>query len=317
MVIGMLSSVGMLASRDRERCFMSDEVWESGAESTGGSDEFGTPDYDEGLPVNAAFSIDSVFKYGLGFLQEAPAVALLGGLNMLLAAFLPSLINMPISVAITVMGETGELDPTAAQVLSNLSGIVIGLMFWPINQLIIAGIIVGAVVWIRNDEASIGALYTSFGAAVRAFLASLVAGVVSMTAAIVAMTPAGIALGVGISMENITVALGVGGLLMVPAMFVMIYVGLGVLLTPYAAVLDNLGPMEALSRSWQAADGARVTLFVTNFVFGILGVVASCMCMVPLILVVPIQQGGFVAAWLRYARHTDETSGLAFFERHV
>ena len=298
---------------------MSDDVWESGSggPNSGGDDSMGVPDYENGSLPNETFSVDAVFKAGLAFLQEAPAVALLGGFNMLLIAFLPSLIATPLSVAVTVTAQQSGLDDMAVQGLSQLSSMAVQLVFWPITQLVVAGIIVSAAKWIRTDEADISSLYTSVGAAVRAFLATLVAAIISFLAALVTMVPAMLAIGVGIGIDNVTLGLGLGGLLFIPAFFVMVYVGLGVQLTVYAAVLDGLGPIEAVQRSWEAASGTRVTLFVTGFVFGILGSVAACMCFLPLMLVVPIQQGGMTAAWLRYARHSDESSKYPFFERNV
>jgi hypothetical protein len=53
-----------------------------------------------------------------------------------------------------------------------------------------------------------------------------------------------------------TIVLGLGWLCL------LIYVGLGISLAPTAAALDQVGPGEAFGRSWRAARGRRMALFV-------------------------------------------------------
>lgn len=295
-----------------------DEIWSTGdAQSDPADPTFGEADYEEGLHPNSAFAIDSVFRYGTAVLQEQPQMAILGGVNFFVLAMLAAGVSFGVNMGLIGMGASGQIDQDVVDVLSNLTGLFIQLVAWPVNQLVLAGLMVGGALWVREGTASVGALYTSVRAAVRGLLAGLAAGVASLVAVGLAMAPSLVVGGLlaGAAGE-VEMGVIVGLLLMIPAMFALVYVSLGLLLAPYAAVLDHLGPIEAVQRSWAAADGARVTLFVTNLVFGILGGISSCFCSIPLIVVIPIQIMGFTAAYLRYSRHTDVTASWEFFERN-
>jgi hypothetical protein len=54
----------------------------------------------------------------------------------------------------------------------------------------------------------------------------------------------------------LTMVIGLGWL------WLLVYVGLGISLAPSAAALDDVGPGDALGRSWRAARGRRLALFV-------------------------------------------------------
>ena len=294
-----------------------DEVWSTGeANDDPGDPTFGEPDYENGLDANDAFSVDAVFRYGVAALQEQPQVAVLGGVNLFVLSLVVGGIAFGVNLSITAMGVSGQLDQQVADVLTQLSGMVMQLIAWPFNQLVMAGLMVAGALWVQRGEASVGALYTSVRAAIRALLASIVVGLAGMAVAGISLAPAIVAGAVLAQSGDITTAILAGSVLVLPALPILIYVNLGLLLAPYAAVLDHLGPVESVQQSWAAASGARVTLFVTSFVFGILGVISACMCSVPLIVLIPIQVIGFSSAYLRYARHTDETAGWEFFSRN-
>jgi hypothetical protein len=76
------------------------------------------------------------------------------------------------------------------------------------------------------------------------------------------------------------VVVGVGlALLALVAVPVTIYVALGLVLGDIAVVIERLGPVGALERSWSLARGNRVPLFVYFFVttlFSLVGVLACC-----------------------------------------
>ncbi len=79
----------------------------------------------------------------------------------------------------------------------------------------------------------------------------------------------------------IAVGLGVTVLVGFPAL---LYVSLGMTLGAHALVLENLSPMDALSRSWDLVAGHRTTLFVYLLVQGMvntLGFLACCVGAIP------------------------------------
>jgi len=216
---------------------------------------------------------------------------------------------------IEVWAATADIPDELTQVLSQGVGMMIQLLFMPIQFLVMAGFMVAAARWIVLGESTIGALYTSVAAAVRALLTGLLAGLINVVVVILCMSP-GIMAGVALfSPDTWALSLSVGGLLIVLGLVPYVYVALGLMLAVYAAVLDDAWPVEAIQQSWAAARGARITLFVTIFVFGILGMLSCVLCFLPNILLMGIQIPGFTAGWLRYARPADETRGWDFFER--
>jgi hypothetical protein len=89
----------------------------------------------------------------------------------------------------------------------------------------------------------------------------------------------------------------------------------------YSAVLDDRWPHEAISESWAAARGARLTLFVTFLALGFLTFIAaaSVYCLVGIVLlpmVSALWQAGFTAAWLLHRRSAEEIRSWPFFEQH-
>lgn len=293
-----------------------DEVWGATEQVDGGSDpSFGEPDYDNGVPANTAFAVDAVFRYGMAWIQEQPQVGLLGGLNFVGLMILTGIVSFGLNMGLVGMGASGTIDQQAVDVLSQLTGLIVQTLAWPFNQLVLAGLMVAGALWVQAEQSRTAALYTSVRPAVRGLLAGLVAGMITLVVVLFCFTPAMLALFLMIE-DDVMNALAAFGVLLLPALPVLIYVGLGLMLAPYAAVLDQLGPMEAIQRSWDAANGTRLTLFVTNLVFGILGGIAACMCYIPLVVVIPIQVMGLSAAWLRYARPEAETGQWAFFQRN-
>ncbi len=287
-----------------------DDVWDAGEVSREPDPTFGEVDYEQ------AFAVDVVFKYGIAILQEQPAMALLGGLNILALAFLVSGLSFVTNLTLSGMAVAGQLDQQVADILSQLSGLGLQLMAFPFNQLVLAGLMVAAALWIRSEVVSIGALYTSLGAAVRGLMAGLIVGALTVVLVLGLMLPAIGASVYFVQAGDLMTGVGAGVALFLPALPVLIYVGLGLMLAPYAAVLDHLGPLDAIQRSWSLADGLRLTLFVTMFVFGLLGLFSVCLCNLPLIVLMPIQIMGLSAAYLRASRALAETDEWAFFQRN-
>lgn len=112
----------------------------------------------------------------------------------------------------------------------------------------------------------------------------LLKGVVGLGTLVVAATPGGGIMLAGAYTESQPL-LVVGGLLLAAlALPASIYVGLGLVLGEHAVVFDELGPMDALERSWSLASGNRTDLALfslgTGF-FSFLGVFACCIGLFP------------------------------------
>ena len=293
-----------------------DDVWSSGDEELNTANpSFGAYGAEGALDVNTAFSIDSVVRYGTAVLQEQPVMSVLGGVNLFVLTLMISGLSFVLNLGLIAMGTTGEISPEVADMLAQASGAVLQIFAWPFQQLVMAGMMVAGALYITRDTVSVGALYSSIRAAVRALLASLAAGFISLAVTGLTMAPALVAAVWFASQENFESAMVAGLVLFLPAFPILVYVGIGLMLTPYAAVLDHAGPIEAVGVSWEMAAGARVTLFITSFVFAILGVISACMCSVPLVILIPIQVMGFTAGYLRARRSEATAAAYPFFER--
>lgn len=97
-------------------------------------------------------------------------------------------------------------------------------------------------------------------------------------------------------------------LVVVLAIPVGVYVGLGLACGGHAVVLEDLGPAEALGRSWDLAAGNRIGLFVFQAASGVLSILALilgiCMLCVGVFVTGPIATAvtdlAFTRAFLRY-----------------
>lgn len=293
------------------------DVWEGGEGGRDGEIELGEAAYGEGLFVNQAFSVERVFSMGVAALREQPALVLLAGFNLFVMQLLPQFASYPLQFLFEGMSASGSMDATMASIASSLSSVVIAFIFMPLQQLVAAGAMVGIAHWIRNGEVSIVALYTSFSAGIRALLYALLQAVILGLTALLTISP-GTAVMVLLAMNGqAMIGLGVGMLLLVVGLVALAWVSLGLVLGVYAAALDGKGPTEALQISWEAANGARLTLFLVHFVFTLLAYLACCFFVLPIIGVLALQTAGLTGAWLLYARRLEETKRWAFVERNV
>ena len=95
---------------------MADDVWSSGKDShDGGAIDLGDPNYDDGLSVNEAFSVDNVFKMGIGVLMEQPALVILAAFNLfalqVVAQFLGPVVLFPTQVVLEGTGVDSTTRP--------------------------------------------------------------------------------------------------------------------------------------------------------------------------------------------------------------
>ena len=112
----------------------------------------------------------------------------------------------------------------------------------------------------------------SLGIVLISLLCGLVAGGATLAVTGASMTDLG-----GEGLAALAVGSGVSVLICVPSL---LYVSLGMALGTHALVLENLGPMDALSRSWDLVAGHRTTLFFFLLVVGVVNLVGLMVCCV-------------------------------------
>lgn len=274
-----------------------------------------SPDYSAGVPTVEAFSVGRVFQWGLAVLQESPLLVILAGFNVFLVTLVPQLVSMPLDVGLEVAAATGELGAIEKDLLSALITLAIQIVAFPIQQLVVAGAYIGVAELIRSGDANLGRLYTSFRPAVNGMLYGLTVLALNLLLVLVLWGP-GIGIGAFLIARG-TWALGalvlvLGILLPMP---IVIYVGLGLFLGIFAAVLDNRLPIDAIRISWRMARGARLTLFVTQLALGLLGLLGACFCLFPAIIVNGMILAGYTCAWMHVSRSQEVLGKWDFSER--
>ncbi len=294
---------------------MSDQ-WSAGAAADGGAAVV-PGSIAEGLPVNQALAIDSVFRYGMALVREQPVLALAGGGLLLAMTIVMGLVSFGVQMAlIPVVADMGDMG----QVVSQLVSVGLSLVQLPIQLLITAGMMVAFGRYIGTDEVRLGDLFSSIVPALKVFAFSLMVG----AGATILMSPAigVVVVGSATGGDFLLPSMALAALLGLVAAIALVYVSLGLVLVPYAIAIDGLSIGDAIRLSWSWMDGGRLTVFVTNLVIGLLSTVAgfAIYCLgIGLILqpaVVAIQTAGFAAGWLLMARSRETTSRWAFFERN-
>jgi hypothetical protein len=300
---------------------MSDS-WEPTRTSDAPSEASVGGDPGEGLFANQAFSVEMVLRNGTALLREQPAFLLGGAFLVLVAQLAPSVIAIPINVLVSVQAETGALDQPVADAIVTAVRLVLTLVFLPIQMLLFGGFANGAGRYVAGEPLRPMLLLTSVRPAVRALLYRILTGFVML--AITALLLGPVALLGYASAEDMVpeaafwVAFVVLGLAYAVAI---VYVALGLQLGIFSAVLDDVGPIEAMTRSWHAASGARLTILVTDVVFGVpLGFALLLIyCLIGLALypaVYAVYQGGLAASWLLLARPEPRTREWPFYQRN-
>jgi hypothetical protein len=279
--------------------------------------DLGTPDYSGGIPAKEAFSVGRVFQWGLSLLQEQPILILLAGFNLFLVTFIPQLVSLPVDIVLEVAAASGELGEVEKELLSGLVSFAVQIVAFPLQQLVVAGAYIGIAQYIRSDEVQISRLYTSVRPAVNGMLYGLTVLAVNLLLVLVLWGP-------GIGIGAFLIAQGswmVGALVLVLGVLlplpVVVYVGLGLFLGIFAAVLDNRLPVDAMRISWRLARGTRLTLLVTQIALGLLGLIGACFCLFPAIIVNGMILGGYTCAWLHVSRSREVVDKWDFNEREA
>ena len=176
-------------------------------------------------------------------------------------------------------------------------------------------------VTLRDLSEDMGALFSGADRFAPMALWKLLKTAILMGVLAVAALPGGAALAFGAFAEQdaLMAAGGVGILLI--ALPALIYVALGLTLGECAVVFEELGPLDALDRSWELARGHRVDIFLFLLVFGLFQVVAVIagilmLCvgvLVTLPLAYSMQAVAFTEGYLLLARTPEETDAWAIW----
>jgi hypothetical protein len=268
----------------------------------------------EGWSVGEAFQPGNVVSWGWKMCTEAPVLVVLFGGGAMALSMLPSLLNLPIGISIGVMGETGAIDANVAEALSQVSSLIISLLFMPFQMIFYAGGMVAMGHFMVHGELTPSLLVTSWRNGLYMAVYAILQGFIGMAVLAVAVVPSvGLVFLAAQGTVPIAVAIVVGVLLMVVVLPVSIYVSLGLMVGSYMSAIDRVSPIDAMQLSWASSAGGRTSLFVTGLAFGLLGVLSICMCGLPNVVLIPLQFGGYTAAYLRVTRPEQETDAYAFF----
>lgn len=89
-----------------------------------------------------------------------------------------------------------------------------------------------------------------------------------------------------------------------------IIAALGLMMWPYAMVVEGLGPINALKRSWQLMDGAKLQLFLFGLAVGVVSMfVMPLTCFFGLLVLMPFMYVGYA---LIYVGAAENKPGLEY-----
>lgn len=212
-----------------------------------------------------------------------PFRAISGAVRLIQAAPLTILTG---AILVVVTHPTGGLQARIGNEVNGpqalflvLFSLLIALVLLLLNSLFYVGFATAVERVAVTGEDQIGDLFRPRGRLWTFLLTSLL----TLLALIVGLVPflmlAGglAAVGLLLGSEEAAVALGLLGLVIFSPAY--IYITLGVLLAPYAAAFERMGPFEALSRSWGLVKGNRLWLFwylLVQTVFVLLGLLLCC-----------------------------------------
>ena len=285
-----------------------DGVWAAG------SVDGGPPQKGIGVDMNQAFSVDVVFGLGWALVREHPAVVL--GAASAIAV---------VQLGMQGVQQGGRLlmdgsDPVASLAFS-LGSLVVGLVGALLIYWISAGLLDQVEVAARGGTPTLGGVLRSSRVA-NAIFAGLLCQVLLAVPTMLLLAPGVAAIVVGVVFllgdPTLSLVLSVGGAGWVIGVAILVsLVGLFAMLVLPASVLSGGGPLDAISAAWDAASGARITLFVLALVTAIATFAGMLCCFFPVIGVIGVTNSGMGLAWLLYARPREETRTWPFFQEHA
>ncbi|MDG1483952.1 MAG: hypothetical protein P8R54_30455 [Myxococcota bacterium] len=296
------------------------------------------------MEFNQAFNISRGLEHGFAAFKRAPLPLFLGGMLMQCTeGGSGNSSSSPGSIPWDTDGGSRDMDydyrmdlgellradipPTAD--LTELIGLAgVGMGF--ILGMVLLGVVCIGLLWVFRSWLHVGYIRTqsrsllsgegSFGDLLSGtdrlptmMLWKLLKMLITTGALLVAAAPGGGILLFGVINENtplLILGAVVALLLGVP---VMVYIGLGLAFGEHAVTLDELGPTEALERSWELASGNRLHLFLFLLVYGFLRLVSVfvglLMLCIGVLFTVPITRAvtdtGFTSSYLLLTNKTD------------
>jgi hypothetical protein len=151
-----------------------------------------------------------------------------------------------------------------------------------------------------SGHADTGTLFSGASDVFRLLFWKLLSGVVIVDVLAVAVVPALASAGVayGLHAEENTI-LGIAVLVALPFVLpTMFYVGIGLAFGDRAVVIDGLGPVAALDRSWSLAKNNRIQLFVFLFVTRLFWFLGIFLCCIGIVLTRAIVEVGTTEAYM-------------------
>ena len=135
---------------------------------------------------------------------------------------------------------------------------------------------------------------------------SLLNFVVVLGALAAACLPGGAVLGMGMLMDVQMLTMTGAIFMVLVAVPVVVYVGLGLFFGGYVVALDGSGAMDALRRSWDLVRGNRLQLFVFLLVMGVVHMAGILACCVGIFVTRAITNVATTEAYLLFTRPAGE-----------
>lgn len=272
------------------------EPTDAAAPASPGGAGVGVVDEEGGWSVQQAFSIESVFSDGWKMLKHEPAIPIVA---MLL------IIAIQIALGVVQYGIDSVSGTDGAGLLAGqLVNMVLNFLAVVPTEIITAGALIGLGTVAQSGRAPLGTLVGHVREGIQLLIVSLLAGVILIAVMMVVAVPIGVAVGLAVSLGGDPIMLSALGVVLgIPALFLIVYVSLGLHLAPYACALDGLGPVEAIQVGWQKASGARMTLFALLLLQSVAVALAACLTLgIGAVVLAGVFMAGEVVAWCRVRR---------------
>ena len=245
------------------------------------TDARGRRGLDGSVTFEEAFSPARAISHGIEGLKRQPVGIILGGLHR----------NGPAPGGGGGGSDTASLDDSS---MSSEAALALAAVFLAVAVMVLVFSFIGFLIrswlhtgWIRlhrnlvvTGEATVGTLFSGADAFGRMAGWKVMQAVNVLGTLAAACLPGAILGAVAWYGDQHEVAVGGGAILAaliaIPAM---VYVGLGLALGEHAVALEGLGPMGALDRAWELADGHRGALFIyfaATGLFTLLGIFFCC-----------------------------------------
>ncbi len=270
----------------------------------------------EAIPVNQAFSVDVVFRLGWSAVQRQPGLALAAGGALFALQVVPQLVQ-----------QFSSLLPDGNEVLQlgfAFGGMALGLVASVAVQFCTAGVMVAFQRFFLEGEADIGTVFTSWRAGLNVLIAMLLVGFAVVLGGLVLFGPGLAAFGYALywfvtdpSSGQIALPFALGVVWLLLATPTWVYATQFLQLVPVIAALEPIGPVDVLTEAWERTNGARLTLFVLQLVYVFATVLSLCVCLLPLIVLIPTYLAGMTAAWTLVSKPSAELKKLEFFAENA